>query len=156
MQYFSQQYVEPTQSGYVAIMLVPIMPVYKIRPSDECAMGTKFCSSTKSRLAQLSQLLFWRNRAWQAKLYTSPCTPTKSYLKMCIWWDITPVIWRCYMAQLTLTGRLYEGKWAKRTTNLITCTQNFFWMVAQRDAREIQVIRRTTHAFASFTMKGVM
>lgn len=58
MQYFSQQYVEPTQSGYVAIMLVPIIPVYKIGPSDECAMGTKFCSSTKSRLAQLSQLLF--------------------------------------------------------------------------------------------------
>lgn len=57
-QCFSQQYVEPTQSGYVAIMLVPKVPVYKTRPSDERAMGTKFCSSTKSRLAQLSQLLF--------------------------------------------------------------------------------------------------
>lgn len=152
---FSQQYVEPTQSGYVAIMLVTIMPMYKIRPSDECAMGTKFCNSTKSRLAlQLSQLLFW-GTGHGKKNYTPHLALLPNPTLKCVYDEVLPllygdVMW-CYMAQLTLTGRLYEGKWARRTTNLITWAQNFFWMVVQREATEAwEVMRRTTHAFAGY------
>lgn len=56
------------------------------------------------RLAQLSQLLFWRNRATtEAKLYLRP--HCKSYLK-CAYGEILPLLYGDVMAQLTLTGEI--------------------------------------------------